>query len=46
MCHNARDFPEPFKFDPERYLSYQDDVPTLRTDVRDPEKIIFGFGRR
>jgi len=41
MLHDPNEYPEPFSFKPERFLS-QDG----RSPARDPTKIAFGFGRR
>lgn len=38
MCHDPEMYPDPFAFNPERYLG---DKPQ-----RDPRRITFGFGRR
>jgi len=38
MLHNPEMYPDPFAFNPERYLG---DSPQ-----RDPRKIVFGYGRR
>ncbi|KAI0789549.1 OrdA protein [Abortiporus biennis] len=41
MLHNPETYPEPFDFDPERYIP----APGKETQP-DPRKISFGFGRR
>ncbi|KZS92732.1 cytochrome P450 [Sistotremastrum niveocremeum HHB9708] len=46
MCHDPHDFPDPFLFNPDRFLYYEGGAPSLRKDVREPEDIVFGFGRR
>ncbi|KZT31335.1 cytochrome P450 [Sistotremastrum suecicum HHB10207 ss-3] len=46
MTSNENDFPDPYTFNPERYMDYSSEKPSLRSDVRDPFDIIFGFGRR
>lgn len=38
MCHDPEIYPDPFVFNPERYLCDQ--------PQRDPRKVGFGFGRR
>lgn len=42
MLHNEEDYPNPEKFDPERFLKDG----KLNPDVRDPVTVAFGFGRR
>lgn len=42
MLHEEFDYPDPFTFNPERFL--KDGKPDL--DVLDPAEIAFGFGRR
>ncbi len=43
MCHDENEYPNPDKFDPERYLTPDGD---LNNKIRDPESITFGFGKR
>ena len=43
MCHDEDDYPSPNTFNPERFLMSDG---TLNHKVRDPESIVFGFGRR
>jgi cytochrome P450 len=43
ILHNAEDYPDPERFNPERYLT-QDGQ--LDPSVRDPRTACFGFGRR
>lgn len=42
MLHDETKYPNPEKFDPERFL--RDGV--LCTDAGDPRDFVFGFGRR
>ena len=42
MLNDERDYPEPEKFKPERFLKDG----KLDSSVRDPMHIAFGFGRR
>ncbi|TCD67111.1 hypothetical protein EIP91_000574 [Steccherinum ochraceum] len=42
MLHNEVDYPNPGKFDPDRFLKDG----KINPDVRDPSTIAFGFGRR
>ena len=42
MLNDERDYPEPYIFKPERFLKDG----KLNRSVRDPMKIVFGFGRR
>jgi cytochrome P450 len=42
MLNNERDYPEPRKFNPQRFLRNG----KLDISVRDPMDIAFGFGRR
>ncbi|KZS90970.1 cytochrome P450 [Sistotremastrum niveocremeum HHB9708] len=46
IMNNPRDFPEPEKFLPERFLKKEGDNYTLRTDVIDPTSVAFGLGPR
>jgi hypothetical protein len=43
MLHNPEVYPEPFSFNPKRFLN-QDG--TLNKSVKDPRDLAFGFGRR
>ncbi|KAL1750225.1 cytochrome P450 [Schizophyllum commune] len=43
MAHDEKAYPDPYAFKPERYLDVDG---KLDPNVRDPAKIIFGFGRR
>ncbi|TFK23525.1 cytochrome P450 [Coprinopsis marcescibilis] len=43
MLQDERDYPDPFTFNPDRFLTPNGE---LRSDVRDPETLLFGFGRR
>ncbi|KAJ7032376.1 cytochrome P450 [Mycena alexandri] len=42
MTHDEHEYPEPFKFRPERFLKDR----KLDLEVRDPTNLAFGFGRR
>ncbi|KAJ7765339.1 cytochrome P450 [Mycena metata] len=42
MTHDENEYPEPFKFRPERFLKDG----KLNREVRDPTSAVFGFGRR
>ncbi|KAI0788694.1 cytochrome P450 [Abortiporus biennis] len=42
MLHNEQDYPDPFKFNPDRFLKEG----KLNPSIRDPTTITFGFGRR
>ncbi|KAF8661214.1 hypothetical protein AX16_001494 [Volvariella volvacea WC 439] len=42
MCHDEVAYPDSFTFNPERFLKDGE----LNTSARDPEGIVFGFGRR
>ena len=42
MLNNEADYPDPSSFNPERYLKNGQ----LDPNIRDPELIAFGFGRR
>jgi len=42
MLHNADDYPDPFAFNPERFIKDGQ----LNLNIRDPSLIAFGFGRR
>ena len=42
MLNNEQDYPEPRKFNPERFLKNGE----FDNSVRNPMDIIFGFGRR
>ncbi|KZT39057.1 cytochrome P450 [Sistotremastrum suecicum HHB10207 ss-3] len=47
VCYDSATYPKPDEFNPWRFLK-EDDVGelSLRSDIRDPEDVIFGFGRR
>ena len=42
MLQNPEDYPEPERFNPDRFIKDG----KLNREVRDPETIAFGFGRR
>ncbi|KZT40703.1 cytochrome P450 [Sistotremastrum suecicum HHB10207 ss-3] len=46
MLHNSKDYPDPESFNPDRYIREDDGKIIFRKDVRDPEDLAFGFGRR
>ncbi|KZS90971.1 cytochrome P450 [Sistotremastrum niveocremeum HHB9708] len=46
MMYNPKDFPDPTKFSPQRFLKHTGESYALKTDETDPEDIAFGFGRR
>jgi cytochrome P450 len=43
MMRNADDYPEPERFNPERYLNADGEIDSK---VRDPRTAVFGYGRR
>jgi cytochrome P450 len=40
MLHNEKEYPQPEKFLPERFVALGGNAP------RDPRTLVFGFGRR
>jgi cytochrome P450 len=42
MLHNEDDYPDPFTFNPERFMKDGQ----LNPNIRDPDLMAFGFGRR
>ncbi len=42
MLRDPQDYPDPERFNPDRFM--KDDA--LNPDVRDPSIVAFGFGRR
>lgn len=42
MLHNPDTYPEPFAFNPDRFLQNG----KMRKDILDPYSTAFGFGRR
>lgn len=47
ILHNAEEFPEPEEFRPERFLKRKPNGEyELDKAVRDPQTMVFGFGRR
>ena len=43
MLHDEKVYPNPMRFDPERFL---DGSGNINTDVQNPSTAAFGFGRR
>ncbi|KZT39793.1 cytochrome P450 [Sistotremastrum suecicum HHB10207 ss-3] len=46
MMYDSTDFLDPLRFSPRRFLKSEGNRYSLREDVRNPEQIAFGFGRR
>jgi cytochrome P450 len=44
MLHDENIYPDPFVFNPERFLT--EDGLSIRKDVKDPDFAFWGFGRR
>jgi len=42
MLHNESVYPDPHTFNPDRFLKDGQ----INSDVRDPEQVVFGYGRR
>jgi cytochrome P450 len=42
MLHDEAIYPEPFEFNPDRFMKDG----KLNPDIRDPGHAVFGFGRR
>jgi len=43
MLHDEANYPEPFEFNPDRFLTHDGQ---LNTAIQDPFIAVFGFGRR
>ncbi|KZT36773.1 cytochrome P450 [Sistotremastrum suecicum HHB10207 ss-3] len=46
LLRDPTEYPEPDQFKPERFIDSDAGQLKLRTDVRDPEDMAFGFGKR